>query len=124
MENLNAQSFSAINIWRPQISIARLFPAHTEITIPKFGMPHPLEAGFVSSVGDAAGQKANYRLPLEDGKEAHVKEFEDHYTLHWDLVSAIKNPIGHFFSDAPHWVILGLIGAAILGIISLVLGDE
>ncbi len=124
MKNFKAQSFYAIDMWRPQISFARLLPAHTEIMIPSFGMPHPLEAGFVSSIGDAAGQKANYRLPLEDGTEAHVKEFEDHYTLHWDMVSAINNPVGHIFWDATHWVVLGLIGAAILGIVSLALRDN
>jgi len=98
-----------------KLSIETREPPEFVIAILTLG--HPLEAGFVNSIGDAAGQTANYRLPLEDGKEVHVKEFEDNYRLHWDLVSAIKNPIGHLFSDAPHWIVRGLVGLALVGII-------
>ena len=74
-------------------------------------------------MGEAAGQFADYRLPLDDGREVHVREFDSVYTAHLDQVSAVRNPIGHLISDAPHWIWVGLIGA-FLAAIFLSGGDD
>jgi len=110
-------NFYAMEMWRQQYSHILWQPVHTETSFSKWGTPHPLEAGFVASIGEAAGQKADYRLPIDDGREVHVREYGDHYTVHWDQVSAVRNPLGHLLADAPHWIILGAIGAIVLGII-------
>jgi len=110
-------NFYAMEMWRQQYSHILWQPVHTETSFSKWGMPHPLEARFVASIGEAAGQKADYRLPIDDGREVHVREYGDHYTVHWDQVSAVRNPLGHLLADAPHWIILGAIGAIVLGII-------
>lgn len=102
--------FWAMDAWRQQYYPVLWQPAHAEITVSKWSVPHPLQAGFVASVGEASGQNADFRLPLDDGREIHLREYDDHYTLHWDQVSAVKNPLGHLITDAPHWIIVGLLG--------------
>ncbi len=76
MATFNPNSFYAAEAWHQQYSTVLLQPAHTEITVSKWVVPHPLEAGFVLSVGEAAGQSADYRLPLQDGREVHVREYQ------------------------------------------------
>jgi hypothetical protein len=97
------------------------FPIHTEITVSKYALPSPLNAGFVMSVGEARGQVADYRLPLDDGREVHVREFQNDYTVHLDQVSAVRNPLGHLFTDAPHWIAVSLVG---LLIVLLIFGGQ
>jgi hypothetical protein len=121
MTLFDSNNFYAAECWRQQYSTVLWLPVHSEITVSKWGVPHPLEGGFVASIGEASGQKADYRLPLEDGREVHVRDYGDHYTLHLDQVSAVRNPLGHLLTDAPHWIIWGAIGAIgaaiVLGII-------
>src|SRR6266516_1976688 len=95
--------------WRQQYSTVLWRPVHSEITVSKWDMPSPRQAGVVVSIGEVAGQIADSRLPLADGREIHVREYQHHYTVHWDKVSAVRNPIGHLVSDAPHWIGLGLV---------------
>jgi len=115
-------NFYAAETWRQQYSTLLWQPVHTETSVSKWGMPHPLEAGFVGSVGELAGQRFDFRLPLDDGREVHVREYGDRYTLHLDKVSAVRNPLGHLLSDAPHWIIIGGIVALVVGL--LFSGDE
>ncbi len=115
----------ASELWRGQYSTLLWGPVHSDITIPKW-LPHPLSAGFVRSVGETAGQLADYRLPLDDGREVHVREFDSIYTAHLDQVSALRNPIGHLMSDAPHWIGLALLGLLVVVIAGIILysGDD
>jgi hypothetical protein len=99
-------------------------PAHTDVTIPKIGMPSPLAAGFQNRLGDPAGQIANYGLPLDDGREVHLKEYSDKYLGHWDFASAIKDPIMHLVKDSPGWLVAGAIGAIIIGGVAWALKDS
>ncbi len=69
--------------------------------------------GFVQHVGEAKGQLSDWRLPLDDGSELHVRVFENYCTVHRDKVSAVNNPLGHLISDAPHWFVL--LGAVVGG---------
>ena len=117
MNTIYPTNFYAMEQWRNQYSPVLWQAVHTETTVPKWGMSHPLEAGFVASIGEAAGQRADCRLPLDDGREVHMREYGDYYTLHWDHVSAVRNPLGHLFSDAPHWIVVGLIGLLFLVLI-------
>jgi len=110
---------ASTNEWNFVIEIVLSKPAHTDVLVSKSEVPHPLEAGFIKHVGDDAGQIANYRLPLTDGRELHVKEYNEDYSTHWDHSSAIQNPLGHLLRDAPGWVFgiftLIVVGAVILG---------
>ena len=91
-------------------------PCHEDIRIEKWEVQHPSAAGFSLSMGEPQGQKADYRKRLHDGRSLHVREFEDYYLVHWDNVDPSDNPIGHLLIDAPHWVMLGIIGLGIIGL--------
>ncbi len=102
------------NEWNAIIEIVLSKPAHTDVRISKLEVPHPLVAGFIEHFGDSAGQLANYRLPLPDGRELHVKEYTEDYSTHWDNSSAIRNPFGHILRDGSKWFFL-IVALLILG---------
>lgn len=92
---------------------------HENIEIQKFHLIHPEKAGFYESIGEPQGQMADYRKPLNDGRCIHAREFEDHYSIHWDYFDPVKNFIGHLVFDAPHWlVVLCLVGIGLCAIFS------
>ncbi len=107
------------NSWRVIIEIVLSKPAHTDVSISKLEVPHPLAAGFVKHFGDLAGQIANYRLPLGDGRELHVKEYNENYSAHWDHSSAVRNPLGHILRDGTKWffliILVVVVGAFVAG---------
>ncbi|WP_336361803.1 hypothetical protein [Haladaptatus sp. ZSTT2] len=71
---------------------------------------HPESAGFNLGLGWPVGQRADYRLPLPDNSEIHVKVYEDHYKVHRDKRTA-NDPIGHLILDAPVQTAVVLVGA-------------
>ena len=81
-------------------------PPHKPIYYLKDEMPHPLILGFQNDNGEPDGQLADYRFVLEDGKSIHVKEYEEHYSVHWDWVDPRKDWIEHLRRDAPVWYTL------------------
>lgn len=101
--------------WSSAIDHALSLPVHQDLELSKQDLPHPTEAGFVLSVGDPAGQQADYRLPLDDGRGVHVKEYEITYKIHWDHKDPGRDIIGHIVEDAPHW--LPIIGIGVFGLI-------
>lgn len=103
----------ADNSWRIVLKSVLTTPAHTDVSISKLLLPHPLKVdGFVKHLGGFAGQLGNYRFPLPDGREFHVKEYTDTFLAHWDNISATRNPLGHLLKDAPLWMRGGVIHAA------------
>ena len=34
----------------------------------------------------------------------HIREYDDHYTVHMDKVDPLKNPLGHLLVDAPEYI--------------------
>src|SRR5713226_4545388 len=95
--------FNSSNAWKEIIERVLSKPAHTDVLTFKSEVPHPLSVGFVRHIGDLAGQTADYRLPLPDGRELHVKEYAEDYSSHWDNSSAVRNPLGHILRDTM-WV--------------------
>jgi len=99
--------------WRAVLEMVLSTPVHTDLSFPKFHLAHPsVVDGFVKHFGDLAGQMGNYRFPLPDGREFHVKEYADMFVAHWDNFSAVKNPLGHLLKDAPVWMRIGIVPAA------------
>lgn len=102
--------------WKSVVGKASCLPSHSDIIVSKRIITHPKYAGFVESVGEPQGQKADYRLTLKDGRSIHAREFQDHYKVHWDKIDPSVDPFGHMLEDAPHWlVIIGLLFLAGLG---------
>src|SRR5215831_5143798 len=94
--------------WISVFEIVLSTPAHTDFSISKLRVPHPMIVeGFVKHFGGFGRQWRSYRFPLPDGREFHVKEYAEIFLAHWDKESAVKNPMGHLVRDAPHWLVLG-----------------
>jgi len=100
--------------WRILIHKVLKNPPHKDALIPKHIVKDPLEEGFFETLGEPQGQMKDYELTLSDGRRIHVREFKDHYKVHWDKMSPRINPIDHLRYDAPHWWILILFGVGAL----------
>ncbi|HET7337700.1 MAG TPA: hypothetical protein VFJ23_07400 [Candidatus Nitrosotalea sp.] len=102
--------------WEQVIGTVLQHPAHTDIVVHKTMIP-PLPDYFTERMADADGQKADYGASLEDKRGIHVKEYDEHYKVHWDRRDPNVDPLGHLYHDAFHWVIIiGVILAVVLGI--------
>ena len=53
--------------------------------------------------GSRRGAKKQYRYG-----NLHIREYDDHYTVHMDRISPLHDPFGHLLVDAPEY----LVGAA------------
>ena len=70
-----------------------------------------LPSYFNKRLATPAGQLNDFGLALKDGKGIHIKEYEDHYTIHWDKIDPSVSTLGHLYEDAPEWLaLLGLTG--------------
>ncbi|MGD1835850.1 MAG: hypothetical protein ACPKQO_09030 [Nitrososphaeraceae archaeon] len=49
------------------------------------------------------GNKKNAKNQYRYGN-LHVREYENHYTVHIDKIDPRKNPIGHLLIDAPEYI--------------------
>lgn len=94
------------------------------VVLPKDLTDDPTEAGYRSSkLGKRKGQKRDYRmrasaLDSDDGRELHLREYENRYTLHWDAYPA-KNPM-HAVKDAPGY---GVACATAVGVVAVAVGS-
>lgn len=102
---------------------------HNEGTeLPKSMFEDPTEAGYrPSRLGKRKGQSRDYRMSASvlrgddeerDGRELHLREYEDRFTLHWDAYPA-RNPM-HAVKDAPDY---GAVCAAAVGIFAAAVGS-
>lgn len=110
--------YTHVNDWGDAISLILGFPAHEEIEIPKYMLPHPIQVGFTWRIGDNKSQIADFGYALQDKRGIHVREYYDHYTVHWDYIDPTIDCIEHLKQDAPHWlpvlIICGLIAIGLL----------
>ena len=111
--------------WRYIVWEVLRLPACTDLKVHKYEVVHPLEdpeIPFTRTLGEPKGQLADYGYTLPDDGRIHIREYRDHYTIHWDHVDPTLSP-RHFWEhikrDAPHWKPLIELGAIILAIIIL-----
>jgi len=81
-------------------TVLRLLP-HEELVVPKSKWRPPPDAK--KTFGELRGQIADWEITLEDGRRIHIVEFEDHYRIHWDIVSPHVDPLKHLRLDARYW---------------------
>ena len=103
------------NILYKIIQITLEKPTHEEWRISKNLIPHPISMGFYPSVGDLYGQIADYRVALADGRGIHSREYKFIYGFHWDNKDSSLDPLGHLIEDAPHWLIILVLGGITVG---------
>ncbi len=100
--------------WKEIIRRVLSKPPHKDIKILKNNVKHPLEEGFIETIGEPRGQLKDYEYILSDGRRIHVREYFNHYEAHWDYVSPRINPIEHLRRDTPHWWIFIWFGFGII----------
>lgn len=101
--------------WEQVIATALNYPAHTDIIVGLNMVPN-LPNYFTKRLADMNGQKADYGLSMPDNRGIHVKIYDDHYKIHWDKRDPNKDPLGHLYHDAPHWLVVLILGLASVGI--------
>jgi len=62
-----------------------------------------------TALGSKKGAKKQYRHG-----NLHIREYDDHYTVHRDIIDPIRDPLGHILTDAPEYAI-GAMAAIIMG---------
>lgn len=97
--------------WGNEVTKTLLRKSHTDTWISKSDIPSipnifKPRAGLLTK-----GVLAHYSAVLPDGKSIHLKEYADHYEMHWDKKDPNKDPLGHLLYDAPHWLIALGVGA-------------
>lgn len=110
-------SFSS---WTPLFGVVLRSPKHVDLKVGKQMLPK-LPIHFKKRLGDPDGQIEDYGYGLEDGRAIHVKEYVEYYKIHWDERDPSKDPLGHLFYDAPHWLIAILLVLVILVTVFFVL---
>lgn len=65
------------------------------LRVAKDALDRPMRAGYSRHLGSVKGQWADYRRQLENGAEAHVRTYGDHYEIHLDTVGALDSPGKH-----------------------------
>lgn len=104
--------------WEQVVSTALSYPAHTDIMVSHRMVPSLPEC-FTTRLADNSGQLADYGTSLPDNRGIHVKVYEDHYKVHWDKKDPKKDPLGHLYHDAPHWLaMLGIAGGLTIGAVA------
>lgn len=90
---------AAVSPWDAVVRRARAAGFHAPLSVSD-AAPHPVAAGFEPGRGKPAGQDADYRRPLPDGTELHVRAYGDGYEAHMDRRSA-DDRVAHLARDAP-----------------------
>jgi hypothetical protein len=68
-----------------------------EIIIPK--SIRPIIEYQETCVGDKKGAKRQFRL-----SNLHIREYDEYYSVHHDIVDPLKDPFGHLLVDAPEYL--------------------
>lgn len=90
--------------------------AHEDISVDKEFFDKESLQQFKSIWGDNDGQITNYRIKIESSsKSIHIKEYDDHYKIHWDKANPATDPVLHLIEDAPHHIPAVILGALVLG---------
>ena len=95
--------------------------ARQEFEVPKWDVPHPLDAGFSSASGNPQGALEQYSVRLSDGGRIHIREYPTYYRLHWDEGdpdSGLNGLVTHFIRDAPEVLVLSALAGIIIATLS------
>jgi hypothetical protein len=85
--------------WNELIRSVQQLPPHVDLSIKRAQVEEPRHFGFRKSVGWKKGSLRNWRLALPNGRCIHVREYRDHFKIHWDIADPRKNPFKHLVYD-------------------------
>ncbi len=114
MQSFGARKPSGLD-WPALASAVLTLAPGQDLLIKKADIVHPKTVGFRPSIGLVFGQLADWRLALEDGRGLHVREYLDHYVLHYDATDPSVSFMRHLAEDTPALfktvLAVGLLGA-------------
>jgi hypothetical protein len=96
-------------------------PHHTNLEVSKANVPHPRNRNrYNERAGQPQGQLQDFGRGLADGRGIHIKEYDNHFKIHWDKRHPGSDPIGHITQDAPLWGAIGVVttGAVAMSLMS------
>lgn len=99
--------------WLVMIQTVKLLKPHVDMRI-EFWEVGSIPNIFERRMGDGDGQLEDYGYRLTDGSGIHLKVYPDHYKMHWDKRDPNTDPIGHLIEDAPHWIVIVVIGVFLI----------
>jgi hypothetical protein len=86
--------------WSELIKSVQRLPPHVDLLIHKSIVDEPWLFGFRKSLmAWKKGSLRNWRLALPNGRCIHVREYKDHFKIHWDIADPRKNPFKHLVYD-------------------------
>ncbi|ADL18478.1 hypothetical protein ASAC_0070 [Acidilobus saccharovorans 345-15] len=107
--------------WDDVVKVVLSMPPHRDLALLKSQLPSPRLSGFRRRwLSEPRGQRADWEKVMPDGRSVHVREYRDHYLVHWDIASPSRSALRHLVYDAPHWLIVAV--AAAVTAISVLLG--
>lgn len=107
-----SECHAPVSPWDAVVVRVRAAGFHVDVPVSD-ALPHPVAAGFAPGRGKPAGQVADYRRPLADGTEIHVREYADRYRVHRDRRSA-EQRLRHLARDTPLEAAAGATALSIL----------
>lgn len=88
--------------WREIKSILDGMNYHKSLKVSKTEVPPPSPSdGFEDSIGEPEFQIRDVRKRINGTESMHIKEYEDHYTVHRDRVDPKYDPMAHLLVDSP-----------------------
>jgi len=93
-----------------------MLPYYQDLKISKTVVRLPTSCFEETLLGNPKGALRQFRGP----GGAHVLEYEKYWVLHRDRIDPRHDPVGHLVTDAPEFVLLGLLAS--LGVLALVIG--
>ncbi len=93
--------------WSNVINALKSSPPGSAVRIPAPQIAHPLDAHMTPTVALQVGQRADFRIVLDQGTVCHVRDFGGHYD------AQLYTVVPHFIPQPP--VLPSNPGAAILG---------
>lgn len=86
--------------WSELIKLVQGLAPHVDLLVKKSQVVEPWLFGFrKSSVGWKKGALRHWRLALSNGRSIHIREYADHFKIHWDFADPRKNPFKHLVYD-------------------------
>lgn len=86
--------------WVGVIMNVQRLPPHVDLFIRKSLNEDPKLFGFRKSlIAWKKGCISNWRLNLPNGRSIHIREYTDHFRIHWDFADPKRNPLKHFVYD-------------------------
>lgn len=98
-------------------------PAGRDLHLIKAALPHPTEGGLDRAMGiPKGGSFRHFRRTVMERSCLHVREYRDHYQVHWDRTDPRLAPLAHWWGDVRGGKVTAVLGAlALLGVPALFL---